>query len=164
MIILEAGLVKILSVTFGVWCSGRRRMGAARVAGCLIVMLFSCYLWLLAERGRKYLVGQPEIEGAFYRGLSAVPSNQTQFETLGPAEKSSVWLDIGINFFVLISTFLCYDLLVTNLLLVFLASDQFFLFPASKATLSAMLGVLAAGAWFEVPHFAQSILHNWSNS
>lgn len=140
-------------------------MGAARVAGCLIVMLFSCYVWLLAERGRKYLVGQPEIEGVFHRGLSTASSNQTQFETRSPSEEeSSTWRDVGINFSVLICTFLCYDLLVTNLLLVFLASDRFFLSHTSKATLSAMVGILAAGAWFEVPYFAQDIMHDWSSS
>ena len=113
-------------------------MGAARTAGCLIVVLFSCYVWLLAERGRRYLVGQPERETEVNR-----PNTTAQ------SDNSSAWVDVVTNVSIIVFTFLCYDLFVVNILLFVLATDRFFSLALSRAALAGMVCVLAWAAWSE---------------
>ena len=118
-------------------------MGLIKAVGCLIFVLFSCYVLLQAERGRRYLVAQPH----------TAKEDAGQLPVTSPAlsDKESVWTNLGVNLFLLISTLLCYDLVVTNILVFSLATDRFFLRTPLRVLLCAMVGVLAAAAWFEVP-------------
>ena len=122
-------------------------MGVIKAFGCLIFVLFSCYLLLQAERGRRYLVG--ETNTAEYK-TGQLPSNPALSDT-PPQASESAWVDVGVNVLLLISTFLCYDLVVTNILVFFLATDRFFLRTPLRLLMCAMVGVLAGAAWFEVP-------------
>lgn len=127
-------------------------MGLIKVSGCLIVVLFSCYLLLLAERGRKYLLEKPAEENPDVDRPSLI-------------EESRPWyISLGINLLLLISTFLCYDLVVTNLLVFSLATDGFFLRAPLRVLLCAMVGVLAAAVWFEVPALREDLQLIWTQS
>jgi hypothetical protein len=136
-------------------------MGLMKVSGCFIFVLFSCYVLLLAERGRRYLVGERNADGEGH-----LPNNHTLSNTLSsPNEDSeSAWVNVGVNFFLLIATFLCYDLLVTNILLFFLATDTFFLRAPLRVLLCGMVGVLAAAAWFELPALREQLQQGWTHS
>lgn len=137
-------------------------MGAAKSLGCLVFLLFSGYLLLQAERVRRFLVGEsvaparsdapqnPASEGA---GASDDPPRD--------AAGDPFWKKVGINVFLLIGTFLCYDLVVTNILVFSLASDGFFLRAPLRVLLCGMVGVLAAASWYEVPSLLQEIQRNW---
>ena len=116
------------------------------MAGCLIVVLFSCYVWLLAERGRRYLVGRPDQElqtGGKLRGTHSTNTTQSDVDS------RSMWMDLVTNFSIIIFTFLCYDLFVLNILLFVLATDCFFSRPPSRAALSGMACILVWAAWSE---------------
>ena len=141
-------------------------MGLVRVSGCLIVLTFSCYMWLLAERGRQYLVEQPAQTREGAPG-QADPSNHTLSESEASSveeDEVSEWLNVGINILMLISTFLCYDLLVTNILLFSLSTDTFFLRTPLRLLLCCMIGVLAAAGWFELPALLQELNLHWLQS
>ena len=137
-------------------------MGLIKVSGCFIFVLFSCYLLLLAERGRRYLVGERYTAGG---GPGQLPTNHTLSTTLSsPNEDSeSAWANVGINLLLLVATFLCYDLLVTNVLLFYLATDSFFLRAPLRVLLCGMVGVLAAAAWFELPALREDLQLNWTH-
>lgn len=124
-------------------------MGIIKVSGCLIVVLFSCYLLLLAERGRRYLLENPAEENS---------------EVDQPEDSRPWFISLGVNLLLLISTFLCYDLVVTNLLVFSLATDGFFLRVPLRVLLCAMVGVLAAAVWFEVPALREDLQLKWTQS
>lgn len=127
-------------------------MGLIKVSGCLIVVLFSCYLLLLAERGRRYLLEKPAEENS-------------EVDQPSPIEESRPWfISLGVNLLLLISTLLCYDLVVTNLLVFSLATDGFFLRAPLRVLLCAMVGVLAAAVWFEVPALREDLQLKWTQS
>lgn len=131
---------------------GSFEMGVIKMLGCLVFVLFSGYLLLQAERGRRYLVDSP-------------PSNPALSDT--PREEStseSAWIDVGVNSLLLVSTFLCYDLIVTNILVFSLATDRFFLRTPLRLLLGAMVGVLAGAAWYEVPSLREELQLLWTST
>ena len=139
-------------------------MGLIKVSGCFIVVVFSCYLLLLAERGRRYLVGEVETPP---EGPEQLPStNHTLSDTHSPQNEDteSVWTDVGINFLLLVVTFLCYDIVVTNILLFCLATDTFFIRAPLRAVLCGMVGVLAGAAWYELPTLRENFQTDWTHS
>lgn len=121
-------------------------MGLIKVSGCLILVIFSCYMLLLAERGRRYLLEQPAEENAEHDDQSS-PNGETK----------PWFITVGVNVLLLISTFLCYDLVVTNILVFSLSTDRFFLRAPIRVLLCAMVGVLAAAIWFEVPALREDL-------
>lgn len=144
----EAGLV-LSSAHCTVYCAAQHSMamGLIKTFGCFTFLLFSCYMLLQAERMRRYLVGETSTlaEGAAeHSTISEAPSSQNE-------ESDSFWINVGINFFLLISTFLCYDLVVANILVLSLTSDHFFRRAPLRILLCGMVGVLGAAAWYEAP-------------
>lgn len=127
-------------------------MGLMKVSGCLIIVLFSSYMLLLAERGRKYLLEKPAEENP-------------EIDQSSPNEESRPWfISLGVNLLLLISTFLCYDLVVTNLLVFSLATDGFFLRAPLRVLLCGMVGVLAAAMWYEVSALCGDLQLKWTQS
>lgn len=137
-------------------------MGLRKVSGCLVLAVFSCYMLLLAERGRRYLVGHAAERNV--KGAGQLPTLSESPHSSDEEPDASVWVDLGVNFSLLISTFLCYDLVVMNVLVVSLATDNFFhRTPFIRLLLCAMVGVLTAAAWFEVPALRQELWQlNWT--
>ena len=131
-------------------------MGLIKLSGCLVFLLFSCYTLLQAERLRRYLVGEQDASSEEEEG--AAPSNPAPQQ-----HEQSVWMTVVINFFLLVGTFLCYDLVVANILVLLLASDKFFLRASSRLLLCGMVGVLGAAAWYEIPHLMEGELLEMNN-
>ena len=126
-------------------------MGATKALGCLIFLLFSGYLLLQAERGRRFLVGEPDAAAG-----GAAPQ-----EPAISADEDPVWKNLGINLLLIVGTFLCYDLVVTNILVFSLATDGFFLRAPLRLLLCGMVGVLLAAGWHELPSLLQELQQNW---
>lgn len=123
-------------------------MGATKVLGCLVVLTFSSYLLFQAERWRQYLVGEQPSAPAENSGTLNSANSQRNV-----TNGSIWWKDVGINFGMLIGTFLCYDVMVTNILIVSLSTDAFFTRPPLLVLLVAMVGVLAAQTWHILPSY-----------
>ena len=134
-------------------------MGATKALGCLVFVLFSGYVLLQAERGRRFLVGEefdaPVGETAAQNSEDGQPS--TSGDPSHDASDDPFWKKVGINVFLVIGTFLCYDLVVTNILVFSLATDGFFLRAPLRVLLCGMVGVLAAASWYELPSLMQDI-------
>ena len=131
-------------------------MGATKALGCLVFLLFSGYLLLQAERGRRFLVGERENEAAAENQTASFLSGDEVAPTEDP-----FWKSVGINVFLLVGTFLCYDLVVANILVFSLTTDSFFRRVPLRLALSVMVGVLAAAAWHELPPLRQAVLQDW---
>ena len=141
-------------------------MGATKALGCLVFVLFSGYVLLQAERGRRFLVGG-EFDAPVGETAAQNPalSEDEQPSTSGdPSHDDPFWKKVGINVFLVIGTFLCYDLVVTNILVFSLATDGFFLRAPLRVLLCGMVGVLAAASWYELPSLMQDIQGKWWTS
>ena len=136
-------------------------MGATKTLGCFVFLIFSSYLLLQAERGRRFLVGERETaaaEGGAPHNPAISQNNPSQNTTDGDPVW---WMTVGINVFLVVATFLCYDLVVANVLVLTLATDTFFMRAPLRLMLFGMVCVLAVATWHELPLLQQTIQQNW---
>ena len=139
-------------------------MGATKALGCLVFVLFSSYLLLQAERGRRFLVEESDAPARETAPQNPAPDVRPSDDFLHGISDGALWKRVGINVFLVIGTFLCYDLVVTNILVCSLATDGFFVRAPLRMLLCGMVGVLAAASWYELPSLLQELWGYWWTS